>query len=126
MIITDPGHVYLLDILDEGKGIILPHGHNALYFVKRVGPEYPGNIGPPHEGTTIQEVLRACYERLLYLDNQKPCKENRVVRDYLWGAIYTLEARHARERGRKLWAHEFTLNDPVCPVCLHTHCEEHK
>lgn len=52
MRVVDPGHVYDLVSLDGGQV-------HRLTFVKRLGERYPGNVGFPHAGTNMQEVLRA-------------------------------------------------------------------
>lgn len=62
MKVIDPGHHYGLAVLD-GE----PNGSESLLFVKRQGEKYPGNTFH-HHGTTLQEVLRACCERLRYVN----------------------------------------------------------
>src|SRR4051812_14687800 len=72
MTVLDPGHTYALGILDGDDAMI-------LCFVKREGERYPGNVGVQC-GTTLQEVLRACLDRIDYLDRQHSCEENGIVR----------------------------------------------
>lgn len=62
----DPGHRYRLFHLDGARSTF-------LQFVKRVGEKFPGNQPPAAQGTTLQEVYRACLERSMYLNAQRPC-----------------------------------------------------
>jgi hypothetical protein len=113
----DPGHIYFLQSLDGG-------GHEVLRFVKRQGPNYPGNKGA-HPGTTIQEVCRALIDRLDYVNNQIPCMDNRKSRAALQSAIYWLEKRAAERHGRTLKAEAFDIEHvPTCPKCGHIECNE--
>lgn len=121
MNVLDPGHMYLLDRLDSPKGI-----QTVLSFVKREGPKYPGNVGS-HEGTTMQEVLRAVIDRARYVQNQQPCEETAQVIDRLEQAVYTLEVRAARLHSRPVL---FSVKDAVdgrgaCSRCGHVGCLGH-
>lgn len=120
MKIIDPGHSFLLDLLD------LPLGggklKHPLTFVKRMGPKFPGNDSA-YFGTTLQEVYRGCAARLRYLENQSPCAETRLVKIMTQECILLLEERAARIHGRPpiedvKWA-EFGI---TCPLCLHVGC----
>lgn len=84
MIIIDPGHTYALGVLDGEEAMV-------LRFVKREGADYPGNTGAQC-GTTLQEVFRACLDRIEYLDRQITCEENDIVRFNLRSSINALEA----------------------------------
>lgn len=128
MRVIDPGHVYLLDVLD-GRDF---DEDVRLTFVKREGPKYPGNVGS-HSGTTSQEVLRALIERCAYVDAQRPCDENLTVRRGLIDALIALEMRAARIKGT---VHHIDWDDPgvigeiitgkgVCPACGHVRCKGH-
>ena len=120
MKIVDPGHWYELNHLD-GTGI------GTLTFVKRVGDNYPGNAGPPYEGTTIQEVLRALIDRCEYVDKQKPCEETMLATESLKYALWILEMRVRRERGQPtsdIMAIGIE-SEPTCPECGHVRCLNH-
>ncbi len=115
MRVIDPGHEHVLDSLDGD----LPQ---TLTFVKREGPMYPGNVGH-HPGTTTQEVLRACVERLRYVNRQIPCPETETAMALLMAAIHLLEARAALRHGRPAPS----LFDAVdgrtkCSACGHVGC----
>lgn len=84
---------------------------------------YPGNKGH-HTGTNIQEVLRACADRLLYLHNQIPDEDTHSARLAIEGAIFLLECRAARRHKRE---QTFSIDEAVkgktCHKCGHIHCD---
>lgn len=85
MRVIDAGHHYLLRVLDGDKP-------EFLRFVKRTGPKYPGNYSA-YSGTTVQEVLRVCIDRLKYVDKQIPHPFNSITIDCLRAALWWLERR---------------------------------
>lgn len=135
MYILDPGHEFLLDNLDvTGEYSYV----QTLYFVKRCGPGYPGNVGC-HSGTTVQEVLRAVIARLKYCDNQIQHHANSVAIEGARRGIFALEARAAERHRRSLDtlglkqvatdAYGAPMYDvgniedlPVCAECGHIGC----
>ncbi len=113
----DPGHRYELLTLD-GDMV------QALQFVKREGSGYPGNVGH-NPGTSLQSVLRACYERVVYLNKQKQCLENEWCLKYIEESLWYLEVRAARQHGRDYpYSAEYARTAPMCNHCGHTFCEE--
>jgi hypothetical protein len=113
---TDPGHRYKLLVLDGNED-------HELRFVKRIGKKFPGNIGQPYAGTTLQSVLRCLIDRTLYLQGQKWCLENIIILWALKISIWCLEFRAARRHG-KFYMHglEYATTYPMCFVCGHTFC----
>lgn len=127
MKVVDPGHSYELKNLDDPDGEVPPA---LVYFVKRDGEGYPGNVGH-HAGTNMQDVMRMLIDRLHYLDKQEHDHRNgqiiRVLRDSIWD----LESRAAERHGRQLSmrdideAYEPNIEDhPVCSKCGHIGCKE--
>ena len=116
MQVVDPGHRYLLDTFD-GDGF-----KELLVFMKREGVLYPGNVGS-YSGTNLQEVLRACCDRLSYVDGQIPDADTRAALFNVEMAIWYLEKRAARRHNR-----EFEINaggiefQPTCAKCGHIGC----
>jgi hypothetical protein len=103
-------------------------GRVAIFiFVKREGSGYPGNVGH-HPGTTLQEVLRACIDRVRYLDAQISDPTNAMALNSLREAIYFLERRAARRHNReneflRYIGNKIELEElPTCPKCLHIGC----
>lgn len=119
MRVIDPGHTYELLVLDGTEG---PFTHEHLIFVKRIGDNYPGNKGFKHSGTTTPSVLRCLIDRTVYVNNQKPCIENRIVKALLSVSIWLLEFRAARRDGIFYWhSVKFACTAPMCPHCGHTY-----
>jgi len=120
MKVIDRGHVYDLFALDNDKGQPPP----SLVFVKREGPGYPGNVGH-HYGTNIQDVLRACIDRVQYLDNQIPHFTNTHVIKHLRAALENLEMRAAMRHGRSIY--DMPPGDiekcAFCSKCGHIGCD---
>ncbi len=127
MKIIDPGHHFRLDQLDAPENQPVVWGAD-LRFVKREGPGYPGNVGH-HEGTNIQEVLRALISRVQYLENQI---SHSVNEDIVWDlrrALYRLEYRAAERHGRldaflRTYSHVLAIElEPTCKRCGHVGCD---
>ncbi len=122
MIVTDPGHSYLLDTLD-GDGAKVP-----LVFVKRCDPpeNYPGNVDA-YPGVTLQEVLRACIERGHYVNGQFACEETTEAIECMQRVVLLLERRAKRRRDETL--DDYTLEQawrlPTCSTCGHVDCTQH-
>jgi hypothetical protein len=115
MKIIDPGHVYDLQNLDGPST-------STLYFVKREGPGYPGNVGH-HEGTNMQEVLRALIDRLKYVNGQAPDNRNALSIAHLRTTLWLLEDRAADRHGRELNVDMLGIELlPTCPKCGHLGC----
>lgn len=116
MKIIDPGHDYELAHLDGTRT-------SRLTFVKREGPSYPRNVGH-HEGTNIQEVLRALIDRVKYLDAQIYDERNNAVISHLRCCLLLLEERAAERHGTELrLATMKSIEElPVCEKCGHITC----
>lgn len=129
-----------MKVLDEGHSYALAHYDaehptvEILNFVKRIGEGYPGNRGPFHSGTNIQEVCRVLIDRLNYVmnqarelgDEQSVRTDSRCVlllRDVLW----LLEERAAR-RAERPWPCVESYDPqiehiPTCSKCGHIKCD---
>lgn len=116
----DPGHLYALTQLDDNED-----AQQLLRFVKRIGPMYPGNVGPPYAGTNMQEVLRALIARCRWVNNQIPAPETERAIELLQHVLWLFEHRAARRHNRELsWDGGMIETAPVCPKCGHIGCEE--
>ncbi len=114
MQVVDPGHEYLLDALDGEQ-------ENRLVFVKREGPNYPGNLGH-HAGTTMQEVLRALVDRAVYVNSQIPSAHTQAAIYYMKSAIFEFENRAAKRHGRAAPDIENAVYGEKCKKCGHIGC----
>lgn len=125
MKVIEPGHLYLLDVIDGPTWL-----SRRLRFVKRIGDKYPGNEGPAYPGATSQEVLRALIERTQYVNGQREHPTNYRVIAHLRSALVELEIRAHRERGditTALRVAELTEPElvPTCQRCGHLFCGDH-
>lgn len=118
--IIDPGHKYELLTLD---GDLV----QTLTFVKRTDPDpskFPGNFNA-YPGTTIQSVVRCLIERIEYLQNQIPHKNNPAIREKFLEILWLLEDRAAERHGRDF---DYRIEDmnqmPMCSHCGHVVCKE--
>lgn len=125
MKVLDPGHSYEFEDYDKKEHDLPP----TLFFMKRVGPHYPGNTGESHHGTNCQEVLRGLIDRTKYLENQIHCEENAEIIRYMRYCILLFEKRAARIHGRELQAEKLPYKDneieklPTCKTCGHIECQ---
>lgn len=119
MHVVDPGHCYLFDGYDGAL-------HQEVRFMKRIGDNYPGNI-KAYGGTNCQELLRVLIDRVKYLDQQKPCEEDKLILYHLRNALYLFELRaFMRNREGKTWPQgsSDTIEDrSTCSHCGHISCK---
>jgi hypothetical protein len=122
MRIEYPGHSYYLHTLDSITRELGGRYEQILVFVMRTGPKYPGN--PCHfAGTNLQEVFRACLDRVWYLDKQQPCWQNKPIK---WGLslfIWLLEWRAARKHKRAIPGIHNSIFGKFCLECGHVGCK---
>lgn len=117
MKIFDSGHCYKLSTYDGDM-------EQWLFFMHRIGNDYPGNQGEPYSGTNCQEVIRVLIDRVKYLEEQKPCSENKIILAYLRGALLQFEIRAARRHKRLLPQMQREIELVAsCNVCGHLYCE---
>lgn len=102
MKVIDPGHMYELHQLDFSDYSVWDRRQITLQFVKREGSKYPGNVGH-YPGTTIQDVLRCCIDRLMYVNEQDFHMANLFAMVDLKSAIYNLEVRATERHGISNW-----------------------
>lgn len=119
---VDPGHIYMLDVLD----IEADERQSAemLMFVKRQGDRYPGNVSH-YPGTNCQEVIRALIARVNFLEGQLPDPHNEAIVRHLREALWLFESRAAQRYGRVLPPLESTERieeELTCSLCAHIRC----
>jgi len=119
MTCLDPGHLYEVKLLDTKA---FPYLIQRIQFVKREGKNYPGNKNT-QPGTTTQELLRVCCDRLRYVNNQKPHVETIRALRFCQEAIMALENRAAEIYGRNQFIYpEDTEFGNCCYKCNHVDC----
>lgn len=119
MKVIDKGHSFLLNQLDS-REMDYPV---QIRFVKREGKKYPGNKGS-YPGTNFQEVLRALISRLIYVNNQRHCRKNKIILKLWRRSLVELDTRAAQNHGRKTPI--FTKKPEsmkFCEKCGHIGCK---
>lgn len=93
MKIITPGHKYELESFEGGPP-------QALQFIEKAGSQ-SGELKTVHDGTTNEEVLRVLIDRLNFLQNRFPCRENAIATTHIETALLWLEQRtkNRKERG---------------------------
>lgn len=114
--VADAGHKYLLPSFDGGTP-------QTLTFMKREGEGFPGNVGH-YPGTNLQSVLRACLDRVLYLQGQIPHDNNLAIVCHLKHCLRELEQRAAERHGFNPCAISLDLATfgKMCATCGHVLC----
>lgn len=83
MNVLDEGHRYQLNPLKKDGNTWILQFHKYKMETKNEGDDLQGVNVPVletvYEGTTNEEVLRALIDRLYYLQEQFPCKENLIA-----------------------------------------------
>lgn len=82
-----PGHLYELDSFDGGAP-------QQLQFIhKEPSASIPNTLYTVYDGTTNEEVMRMLIDRLNFLNNKFPCRENSLAITSLQVALFWLEER---------------------------------
>lgn len=91
MRVVEPGHVYILDALDNSK---LSPFEQHLHFVNR-------EPGHEHPGTQTQDVLRCLIDRTYHCDGCLPDDLNASIIFHLRMALVCHEMRALRRKAEK-------------------------
>jgi hypothetical protein len=98
-----PGHIYQLDdgqhlafLCKEPAKVKEPLGSDSFWNEMRI----------VHNGTTVEEVLEVCEDRLIKLNRELPCRENReaiigINRALIWLHNRTARRNHQNIEGTK-------------------------
>lgn len=113
---VDPGHEYRLPSFDGEL-------FQTLTFMKREGKGFHGNVGH-YPGTNLQSVLRACLDRVVYLQRQIPHENNIAIMCHLRHCLRELEQRAAERHGFNVnkVTLELSSTGAMCGTCGHVLC----
>lgn len=99
-----PGHTYLLaNFDDDSKFQELQFIHKEPEMLKGEGlnPPIPTKeLKTVRDGTTNEEVLKVLIDRLQFLNNKFPCRENSIVITKLEESLMWLEKRTKDRKAR--------------------------
>ncbi len=92
------GHRYDLDLFEKNEN---PEENCIIQFIQKE-PKEEGSteLVTVHNGTTNEEVLEVVINRMIYLQNKFPCKENACAITHLQEALMWLEKR-TRDRVKR-------------------------
>lgn len=89
MKVLTPGHFYELAPFESGK-LAAP---NHLQFIHKEQNPETGELETHVNGTTNEEVLAVLIDRMKFLNDKFPCRENSIVITKLEEALMWLEKR---------------------------------
>lgn len=87
MKILKQGHSYVAD------GFESPDGDQIINFIEKSPIEGTSNMQTVREGTTKEEVLKILIDRLSFLNQKFPCRENSIVITKLEESLMWLNKR---------------------------------
>lgn len=98
MNILTEGHKYELANFDNPSN----RGQVIQFIEKRPSayPDFPGEMELVSDGTTNEEVLAVLIDRLNYLNNKFPCRENSIAITHIETALLWLKERTANRSKR--------------------------
>lgn len=102
MKILTPGHKYELENFEnkQNSGQTLQFIEKELITKEPDSDAVVNKLVTVNDGTTNEEVLAMLINRLQFLNNKFPCKENAVALTHLETALLWLEKRTADRKAR--------------------------
>ena len=90
MQILTPGHKYVLDNFEN------PNSGQTIQFIeKQAANAGSSELITMHDGTTNEEMLRVLINRMYFLQDSFPCRENALAITKMEEALMWLEKRTA-------------------------------
>ncbi len=97
MKVVTKGHLYELAHFEN------PDHIEAIQFIeKHASPSLGNSLLTVHDGTTDEEVLAMLIDRMQYLQNMFPCRENAIVITKLEESLMWLNKRTADRKARNV------------------------
>lgn len=100
MKVLRPGHLYELDMFEDTPN---DSGNQQIQFIEKV-PKEPGSteLETLFNGTTNEAVLEVLIDRIQYLQDKFPCKENACCITHLQEGLMWLDKRTADRVARQV------------------------
>ncbi len=95
MKVHTPGHAYWLEDYEHPE-----YGQELRFIHKQPSPDRPGDLELVHDGTTNEELLAMLIDRMQYLQEKFPCRENATVITKLEESLMWLEKRTRDRQNR--------------------------
>lgn len=91
-----PGHKYELDYFED-----ITRKGQVIQFIEKVpSNSVPGELITLNDGTTNEEVLKMLIDRVGFLQDKFPCRENALAITKMEEALMWLEKRTADRKNR--------------------------
>jgi hypothetical protein len=126
MRVIDPGHYYQITSYYPDPNKQVYWRDQEISFVKKIGENFPGNTGTAYPGTNCQELIRVLIDRVEYLNNQKPARENHKILYHLFEALAWFEIRAAHLKGTDFYLESGFETVEPCKICGHIFDHTHE
>jgi hypothetical protein len=97
MKVLTEGHKYELASFEQPET-----AHQKIQFIEKTQIEGTTDLKTLNNGTTNEEVLEALIDRMMYLQNKFPCRENSIVITNLQESLMWLEKRTSDRKKRNV------------------------
>ena len=102
MKVLTPGHKYHLEHFENGDKQGYPLCEILQFIHKEPSKLRPKELVTVHDGTTNEEVLRVLIDRMNYLQEKFPCRENAIVITKLEESLMWLNKRTDDRKARNV------------------------
>lgn len=76
--------------------------HQTLQFIEKVPGDEPGSLVTINNGTTNEEVLAMLIDRINYLQQKFPCRENAIAITHIETALMWLNERTRKRKAQNV------------------------
>ena len=97
MKVLTEGHNYRLASFEQPET-----AHQKIQFIEKTQIEGTTDLKTVNNGTTNEEVLEVLIDRMQYLQNKFPCRENSIVITNLQESLMWLEKRTSDRKKRNV------------------------
>jgi len=97
MKVLKEGHKYELESFEGWDG-----AEQEIQFIEKIPTGSGTELTTMYDGTTNEEVLRMLINRMYYLNNKFPCRENSIVITKLEESLMWLEKRTSDRKERNV------------------------
>lgn len=100
MKVLTPGHQYILDNFEDKDRISEPP--QTLQFIYKIPIPGTTDLETIKNGTTNEEVLAVLIDRIKFLNDKFPCRENSIALTHIETALLWLNSRTANRKARNV------------------------
>lgn len=96
MKVLTEGHKYQLPGFED------PNNTQEIQFIEKTPIKNTSNLLTVNDGTTNEDILEVLIDRMNYLQNKFPCRENSIVITKLQESLMWLEKRTSDRKKRNV------------------------